>query len=689
MGTASHSTPAAGSSHPSMRVSLPAPVRAHVACVPAFVAVALMILWAEHDGGYDADTWYWGGLVTLGMLAVLVGGLGSESLRLSRGQKAALVLLTLFVLWSYLSISWAQSPGDALTGSNRTFVYLLVFALFALSPWTPRLATGALLMYTLGVGAIAVVVLISMATGHHVMSMFSQGRLVSPTGYFNSTAALFTSMAFLAVTLAARKSLPALLRGLLLALACGGIQLALLAESRGWLFILPLMLIGAILLVRDRMRVSAAAIVPTVAALVTLPRLLDVFRAAEAAHPSQRALLRAASQGGRTSLLVCAAAMGVGLLLAGADIRSRGNRLSGRRRRQLGTATALLALVLATAGALAATRGDPIPFVKRQWSGFTHPASYQDSTSSHFAVVGSARYDAWRVSLNAVAAHPLGGLGQDNFADYYVLYRRTGEELRSSHSLEMSLLAETGLVGFILFAGFALAASTAALRGRRRGSEHSRAAAGAALLVPAVWLLHGSIDWFWEMPALSAPALGFLAMGGALRAPGATEIQAPSSSRRSIQRTLLGAAGVLGMLCATIVLTFPYLSVREVSVADDVRARNAEQALRDLATAADLNPTSADPGRIGGTIALQTGRYLQAEQLFRQAIDREPGGWYAWLGAGLAASALGQRPQATHDFTVAASINSREPAIRQALARVRGAHPLAPDAALRMLVLAQ
>ena len=36
--------------------------------------------------------------------------------------------------------------------------------------------------------------------------------------------------------------------------------------------------------------------------------------------------------------------------------------------------------------------------------------------------------DFWRVSVDAVASHPVGGLGQDNFADYYVSRGRSGEE---------------------------------------------------------------------------------------------------------------------------------------------------------------------------------------------------------------------------------------------------------------------
>jgi hypothetical protein len=64
-------------------------------------------------------------------------------------------------------------------------------------------------------------------------------------------------------------------------------------------------------------------------------------------------------------------------------------------------------------------------------------------------------------------------------------------------------------------------------------------------------------------------------------------------------------------------------------------------------------------------------------------------GWFAWLGAGLAASALGDRAQARHDFQVAESINSTAPAIRHALARVNGRRPLTPAEAFSLLVTVQ
>jgi Flp pilus assembly protein TadD len=78
----------------------------------------------------------------------------------------------------------------------------------------------------------------------------------------------------------------------------------------------------------------------------------------------------------------------------------------------------------------------------------------------------------------------------------------------------------------------------------------------------------------------------------------------------------------------------------------------------------------------------------QAERFFQQAASRDPGGWFSWLGAGLAASALGDNVQARHDFEVAASINSRQPAVTRALALVNTTHPLTPPEAFQLLVLA-
>ena len=226
---------------------LQARLRPHVAALaPGLAVVALMLVWAVHDGGYDEDTWYWGALMVLGLLTAVVIARGIAETRVSRAGLVALGAFALYVAWSYLSITWADSPGDALTGSNRALLYLLLFATMLVLPWTVRGALTALLAFALGVGVVAIVLLFRLASADHVADLVISGRLAAPTGYFNSTAALFTIQALVAIALAARRELPGPVRGALIAFACAGLQLAVIVQSRGWLFTLPLVAIVAI-----------------------------------------------------------------------------------------------------------------------------------------------------------------------------------------------------------------------------------------------------------------------------------------------------------------------------------------------------------------------------------------------------------------------------------------------------------
>jgi predicted Zn-dependent protease len=140
-------------------------------------------------------------------------------------------------------------------------------------------------------------------------------------------------------------------------------------------------------------------------------------------------------------------------------------------------------------------------------------------------------------------------------------------------------------------------------------------------------------------------------------------------------------------VAAATALAFPYLSVREVSRAFDEQGTNPSRALSDLQTAATLNPLSADPDRLAGTIALRDGLPNIAAARFARVTARDPGGWYGWLGAGLAASTLGDPAQAKSDLSTAERINSRQPAVREALARVASDRPLSPAQALRLLAV--
>jgi hypothetical protein len=650
----------------------------------ATVAVFLMLYWAVDDGGFDATTWYWGALVALAALAGLLIATRGALRALPGALKLALALFAAYVAWSYLSMTWAAYPGLALQGSNRALLYLLLFTLMAVLPWRAPTALLALTAFAAGIGVIAVALLSRLALGDHVSRLFLAGRLISPTGYINSTAALFTIGALVATALAARRGLPGLLRGLLLSFAAADLMLALAVQSRGWLFTLPLVGLYAILVVAGRLRSFAVALLPSAATLAVIHPLLRLYDISGAAP-----LRQAAMHAGRVALLACAAVFVLGTLAAWVDALPLRPAMPAALRRTLGALAVVLALGGMAVGLQAVSHGHPGSFVSREWHGFTHePAA---SAGSHFDVAGSGRYDFWRSALQAFDAHPIGGLGQDNFGDWYLTHRHTTEEPLWTHSLEMRLLAHTGIVGFLLFAAFLVAAMTAALRARRRGTRAERMLVGAALLPLGVWLIHGSIDWFWEVPALTGPALGFLAMAGRLRpdalVSGVRRPAADGSPGRSdrLARPLTIATGTLALLAATVVLGLPYLALRELKLGEAASHTNVAASLADFRSSHRLNPLMSDPGVLGGAVALVNGRDAEAAALFRQAIAREPGQWVAWLGRGLAASAQGQVDQARRAFRVAARLNAAQPVTHTALRRVGTHHPLTPDEAFSQI----
>ena len=259
-----------------------------------------------------------------------------------------------------------------------------------------------------------------------------------------------------------RRELPLVLRGVLLAIACEGVQLALLAESRGWLFTLPAVLLVALFVVRDRLRIAVAAIIPVIGALVPLHRLLHVYEVTAVARPTESAFDHAAKTAGATSLVCCLVVLIAGTLVLVAEDRFKPREVKRSVVLAGGLVAAVLALAVASAGAVAATHGHPIRFFNEQWHGFTHPSTTNAAHASHFASTGSEREDAWRVALDAFSARPIGGLGQDNFSDYYTAHGRTGIELAWVHSWELRLLAHTGIVGFLAFIAFLVAAAIAA-----------------------------------------------------------------------------------------------------------------------------------------------------------------------------------------------------------------------------------
>ena len=393
--------------------------------MPALAALVLLIVWASDQAGYPVTHWAPGGLIVLALLALTLAIVGLRQNQVPLPVKIALGCLAAYTALSFLSILWAAVPGNAWEGANRTLLYLLVFALFAC--WRQRGRSAALLLggWTAAmIGLAAFVALhVNAATSAGLQSMIPGGRLIYPSGYANANAAQWLMAFWPALLLARSGHLPWSVRG---AFAGGAVllaEVALLSQSRGSLFATPVMLLLVFALLPERTR-TFALLVPVAAGIgAAAPAVL---RVGDNLHNGDVA--PATIHSATTATFV--AALAVGLVVAlGAGIESRHgfSPVSVRRiRRGLGAA-AIAALVAVVAGAWVAA-GDPVARVRHGWQTFKGGYAANSTTGSRLVRgLGSNRYDFYRVSLNEFVAHPLAGIGADNFQQQYLRHGRSKE----------------------------------------------------------------------------------------------------------------------------------------------------------------------------------------------------------------------------------------------------------------------
>jgi len=410
---------------------------------------------------------------------------------LPRTLPVALALAGLggLTLWTALSASWAPLDDAAWATFERDALYLgaLVAATALLRRDTgadrltePVLALGALVVVGYGLLGRLVPDVV-----HAVPSLSAGGRLDQPLTYWNAMGALGAIGFVLAARMAGDATRTPALR---CAAAAGAVPLAVaiyLTFSRGAL------------------AATAAGLVVLLALAPTFTQLRAVAIAVEAgvigcvvaaASPAVRTL-----HGSHPALQGAAVLVGlVAMMALAAGVQQWACAVEGQGRTRMGAlplpphhgwvAAVLVAAMLAVPVAVAAGQDAPS----------TNDPRFGTSTS-RLASADSPRYEYWKVALRAFGDAPLKGSGAGGFAVDWLRERPVARPARDAHSLEIETLAELGVVGGALLA---LLGTGIVLATRRAGRRDAGFVAGPAAAL-AAYAFHASIDWDWEMPALT------------------------------------------------------------------------------------------------------------------------------------------------------------------------------------------
>jgi hypothetical protein len=616
---------------------------ASAAALPTALAAMLLLVASSSDGAFALRDW--------GPLAVfcLVALAAARVFPVSRPALAMAGAAWAYALWSVLSVTWAQVPGDAIVGGARNALYAALVSLPLLTVPTRRWAVRLGLGLTAGLGVLVIGTLVALHAdpARH----FLAGRLDDPVGYRNGTAALFALAFWPLLCVAARRASHVLLRASCFALAVGALGLAFLTQSRGVLIGFAGGGLVAVALGPDRLRrVWLALLVVAGLAVESHPLLapFDAFLATNATSPA--AVDRA------TSALTALAAVGfaIALALALLDGGLRVSPSAARTMRRL--AGGLLVVVTLAAVVIGVGRaGNPVTLLRDKVAEFKQldaPAPGETRLGS----TGGQRYDLWRIALDEFRSAPLTGVGEGSYEPGYYAERRTDRNLDTPHSLVMQLLAETGLIGFGLVAAMLGAAALALARGWRAATPDERRTASALAAASAVMLTQSAVDWLWLIPGLIGLALLSLGLAVAIVARPREAVELRARATLPVRALPVLAA----LLVVSLVLSDLY--VRTARAETTATSAHRYSLAR---TAGRLDPFSVTPRYLEAGALEEEGRRAAARAKLLGTLDLEPRSFVTLGLLGDLETRAGHRAAAKAYYRRALAANPRDTGLQQ------------------------
>lgn len=446
-----------------------------------------------------------------------------------------LIIATVAAFWCWVGLTmiWSISRDMTWVEFNRTGGYLAVL-IVGLEVGRYRQARRLAAVLFLGiVTAAALYGLAAKAFPAHVDNLDNLGRLAVPLGYFNAVGLLMAMGFVLSLYVAAARDFQWWLR-ICASTAAPLILICLFfAVSRGATLALTVGLAVYFVVVPLRLRSFFIAVSAAVPAL-----LIALWSNSQSVLMNDRIplgerLLAASSL--RWYLLMASLFCGLVLslaLLTGARMRvpSKFSRVAGA------TIIALLA-VSAITGMLFFIGSKPsfTGWASDAYQSFRYSSSSEYGAGRLFEISSSGRWQLWEEAMANLREHPFGGTGGQTFPLIHLRLRESSNSfVKQPHGHPFQLLAELGLVGFLLGIAFiveSLLVSTRLVCALRDRWE--RSLAGAILAMIVVYLVHAGYDWDWNVFALTMAWFYFTGILLGWRGAKKREEQVPSGRQEA------------------------------------------------------------------------------------------------------------------------------------------------------------
>lgn len=576
----------------------------------ALAFVVLLAAWMGNaNGGYFVGGWAPPALLlaVLALLVSVIAPFGGVKLRWSI---LALGLFAAYTAWTLASLLWSPNKGNAWLGTGQTFLYLLTFLVVA-----AFVALGASRRWVLAASVIGPAIISTFtlqALGTRSGELFEHNRLAGTVGYYNGEAAFLLVSFWIAMYLGSSRHVNPVLRGVVLAGAVISTDLAILTQSRGAMVAMSVSLLIFFLLSGQRLRGLLAFVPIVVTTFVAFPGLNDVYLALLHTGDGGAALHRVLP-------IVWLTAAGVGLYgfcWGLVDLRwtPQTNIV-----RITGAIVLVGCLIAFTVGATVLVEhvGNPAVVAQQKWEAFKTNDTAGQGQSRFLSASGSGRYILWQVAWKDFSAHPILGVGTQNYeATFYQLREPPATwHVKQPHMLSLEILSERGIVGGALFFSFLATCLVAGLWERFRSlRSEGRAQVGALVAAIAYWFVHSNAEWFWQLPAVTLPAIVYLAL---LVSPWHAEESTPDLLKWPLR---MGGIGI--SVLAVLIVSPLYVSDRYL--AQSYTTADPRKALAMVAHAQQYNPLDPQlPQRIA-TLSMRMGNSRRAQGAYLREIRLNP-----------------------------------------------------------------